>query len=137
MKKQKIAPFLTFSGNAEEAMNFYASSLPGATITELVRYGKDHPFAPASEENKILHGAIALMEQEIMFLDMDAAHPAPEFSWSLSLYLNCLSEAEFDEVFDALSRDGLVMMGPEAVGTLRKCAWVTDKFGVTWQPVWK
>ncbi len=28
------------------------------------------------------------------------------------------------------------MMGPESVGEIRKCAWVIDKFGVTWQPVW-
>jgi len=30
-----------------------------------------------------------------------------------------------------------VMMGPEPIGALRKVAWVTDKFEVTWQPVWQ
>nr|WP_269147151.1 VOC family protein [Lactococcus garvieae] len=23
------------------------------------------------------------------------------------------------------------------MGDIRKCAWITDKFGLTWQPVWK
>jgi len=38
MEKRRIAPFLSFTGKAEEAMQFYASNLPGAKITKLVRY---------------------------------------------------------------------------------------------------
>ncbi len=137
MERQKIVPFLSFTGNAEEAMNFYAANLPGARITSLVRYGKEHPYAAEGEENKVLHGALSYGGQEIMFLDMDAANPAPGFNWAMSIYLTCRDEAEFDAVFHGLKRDGTVMMGPEAIGHLRKCAWITDKFGVTWQPVWE
>lgn len=137
MEDQKVSVFLTFNGIAEEAMTFYASALPGAKITKLVRYGKDHPFSEKGEENKVLHGALAFMGQEIKFLDIDGAHPAPDFSWSASLYIDCCDEAEFDEIFCNLSQGGTVMMGPESVGDIRKCAWVTDKFGVTWQPVWE
>lgn len=137
MEKQKFALFLTFTGKSEEAMNFYASVLPGASITKLERYGKEHPFAGEGGENNVLHGAVTFMGQEIMFLDMDKAHPAPEFSWSSSIYVDCCDEAEFDAIFGELSQGGIVMMGPEPVGNLRKCAWVTDKFGVTWQPVWE
>ncbi|MDR0767935.1 MAG: VOC family protein [Methanosarcinales archaeon] len=137
MEKARVSPFLSFTGKAEEAMTFYAAHLPGAKITELVRYGKNHPFAGADEENNILYGSLSFMGQEIRFLDMDAAHPAPDFSWSMSIYIDCRDEKEFDAIFNALAQGGLVMMGPEAVGDLRKVAWVTDKFGVTWQPVWK
>ena len=137
MEKARVSPFLSFTGKAEEAMRFYADHLPDTKISELVRYGKDHPLAGEEEENKILHGALSMMGQEIMFLDMVSAYPAPDFSWSTSLYIDCLDEAEFDAIFNVLSKDGFVMMGPEAVGDIRKCAWVTDKFGVTWQPVWK
>ena len=137
MKKRRFSPFLTFNGNAEEAMRFYASNLPGANITELVRYGKEHPRGSESEENNVLYGALSFLGHEINFLDMVAAHPAPEFSWAMSIFIECKDEAEFDAVFSGLSKDGLVMMGPEPVGHLRKCAWITDKFGVTWQPVWE
>lgn len=137
MEKRRFAPFLTFTGKAEEAMRFYASILPGAEITELVRYGKEHHYAAEGEENNVLFGSLSIVGHEIMFLDMDAAHPAPDFSWATSIYFDCRDEAEFDAIFSGLSLSGTVMMGPEAVGQFRKCAWVTDKFGVTWQPVWE
>ena len=137
MEKQKFAPFLTFTGNAEEAMEFYVSTLPGAKITTLVRYGKDNPYVGEGQENKIMYGELSFMGREIMFLDMDSANPAPDFSWSTSIYINCNDEAEFDVIFKGLSQGGMVMMGPESIGHIRKCAWVTDKFGVTWQPVWE
>lgn len=138
MTNQKIKLFLTFNGNAEQAMRFYAENLPETKITKLTPYGKDHPMATDyGDENRVLMGALSLMEQEIYFLDMTAAYPAPEFNFATSIFIDCRDETEFDCIFAALSQDGTVMMGPEAVEHFRKCAWVTDKFGVTWQPVWE
>ena len=74
---------------------------------------------------------------ELFFLDMQKEYAAPTPNWSNSLLLDCATEAEFDEIFAALVDQGSVMMGPEAVGDIRKCAWITDKFGITWQPIWK
>ena len=70
-----------------------------------------------------------------MFLDIEDAAGCPAFSWSTSLYVACKDDAEFDILFAGLPRDGFVMMEPEPVWKFRKAAWVTDKFGVTWQPV--
>ena len=137
MEKNRLAPFLSFTGKAEEAMQFYTANLPGAVITKLVKYGKNHPFAGAEGENLVMYGALSFMGQEIMFLDMDTAHPAPDFSWAMSIYIDCQDESVFDAVFSGLSQGGVVMMGTEPVAHFRKCAWVTDKFGVTWQPVWE
>lgn len=137
MENQRITPFLTFNGQAEEAMRFYASNLPDTKIMTFVRYSKDHPHAGKDDANKILQGSLSLMGQEFMFMDMDTANPGPEFSWATSLYVTCRDEAEFYTVFNVLSQDGEVMMGPEPVAHLRLCAWVTDKFGITWQPVYE
>jgi len=137
MEKSRISPFLSFTGKAEEAMQFYADNLPGASIQTLVRYENNHPNAAEGEENNILFGEISLMSQTIKCLDMPAAYPAPDFNWANSIFIDCCDEAEFDTIFNALSKDGSVMMGPMAVAHLRKCAWVVDKFGVTWQPVWE
>lgn len=127
-----MTPFLTFHGNAEEAMLFYAAVLPGAKIESLARFEKGQP----GDEGKVLTGILSFQGQKMMFMDMEAAYECPAFAWSMSFYVECRDEAEFDAVFAGLSEGGEVMMGPEAVMNLRKAAWVTDRFGVTWQPVW-
>jgi len=84
----------------------------------------------------VLNGTFELLGQRYMAMDM-APGNAPDFAWSTSLLVMCEDEAEFDALFKGLSAGGNVMMGPEQVMDLRKVAWVTDKFGVTWQLVWQ
>jgi predicted 3-demethylubiquinone-9 3-methyltransferase (glyoxalase superfamily) len=126
-----IMPFLTFHGNAEEAMNFYASTLPGARIESIVYFEK----GGRGDEGKVMTGLLSFKGQKCMFMDMNAEYDCPAFSWSMSLYLDCKDEAEFDAIFNGLAQDGVVMMKEEPFMQFRKVAWVTDKFGVTWQPV--
>ena len=129
---QKILPFLSFSGNAEEAVNFYISIFPEAKIISLV-----HITDKANgEPGKVLNLLFEIMGQQFMAMDMVKEY-APEFTWAVSMYINCSSEEEFDMIFSSLSKDGLVMMGPEPVLEFKKVAWVTDKYNVTWQLVWK
>jgi predicted 3-demethylubiquinone-9 3-methyltransferase (glyoxalase superfamily) len=72
-----------------------------------------------------------------MFLDMNAEYDCPSFNWATSLYLDCDSVDEFDAVFNGLAQGGSVMMKEEPFMEFRKVTWVTDKYGVTWQPVLK
>ncbi len=50
---QKIAPFLWFDSEAEEATTFYTGIFPGSQITAVSRYGDEgqevHDRAPGSE----------------------------------------------------------------------------------------
>jgi len=129
---QRIMTFLTFSGNAEEAMQYYVDLFPGARVVEVTRFGPGEQ----GPEGKVLNGTFELLGQRYMVMDM-APGNAPDFAWSTSLLVMCEDEAEFDALFKGLSAGGNVMMGPEQVMDLRKVAWVTDKFGVTWQLVWR
>lgn len=133
MDQQKVTLFLTFPGKAEEAMGFYAEKLPGARVDSFVRYGDSAPAGMGAAE-KVLHGELVYKGQTIMFMDMIG--DCPDFSWAASIYVDCEDEADFDAMFAGLSQGGKVMMGPMAVGQLRKVAWITDRFGVTWQLVW-
>lgn len=131
---QRMTPFLTFNGNAEKAMKFYESIIPDAKINQLAYFGDD---SSAALKGKVFDGRMTILGGELFFLDMPPEYPAPEFTWATTLLLNCTDEKEFDHIFEGLSKEGSVMMGPEPVGDIRKAAWVTDLFGVTWQIVWE
>ena len=129
---EKISPFLTFCGNAEEAMDFYVSVFPNSKIISLTHVSDED----RGEGGKVLNGTFELMGQQFMAMDMETQY-CPEFTWAISLFIDCADEFEFDLLFTKLAESGLVMMGPEPILNLRKVAWVTDKFGVTWQLVWE
>jgi predicted 3-demethylubiquinone-9 3-methyltransferase (glyoxalase superfamily) len=112
-------------------MNFYAAVLPGAKI-ESIAYFEE---GGRGDVGKVLTGVMSFMGQRFMFMDMNAAYECPAFNYAISLYLDCQDEAEFDAVFAGLAQGGVVMMKEEPFMHYRKVAWVTDKFGLTWQPV--
>ena len=128
----KITPFLTFGGNAHAALDFYLSIFPKANVKNIAEFDIDERLP----EGQILNATLSLMESEINLMDIEAEYAVP-FSWATSFYIDCQNEEEFDDLFTKLSVEGSVMMGPEPVLQFRKVAWVTDKFGVTWQLVWE
>jgi len=129
--KTNFAPFLTFPGQAEAAMDLYQSLFVDSERVSLTLV--DNPAF--GEIGKVLNGQLLIKDHLVMFMDMAPEQAAP-FSWSSSLYVECDDEAEFDRLFAGLAEGGQVMMGPEPILDLRKVAWVTDRFGVTWQLVW-
>ena len=55
------------------------------------------------------------------------------FTPSMSLFVECVGEAEFDRVFAELSSGGAVLMPPNDYGFSTRFAWIDDRFGVSWQ----
>lgn len=133
MSETRLLPFLTFSGCAEEAMGYYNSIFPDSHITQTVHYAK----GDMGPEGKLISGVLEIGGLRVMFMDLDSS---PDFSWATTLFYDCRSEAEFDSIFDGLANSGSVMMGPEPLNTtsvtMGKAAWVTDRYGVTWQLAW-
>jgi predicted 3-demethylubiquinone-9 3-methyltransferase (glyoxalase superfamily) len=97
---QKITPFLWFNGNAEEAMKFYVSIFKNSKI-----------LSPTT---------FRLEGQEIL-----AFNGGPHFAFTpaISLFVNCETQQEVDELWEKLS-DG---------GEKGRCGWLKDKFGLSWQ----
>ncbi len=60
--------------------------------------------------------------------DSHIKHPF-NFTPSVSLFVDCESEAELDSAFTLLSTGGAVMMPPGSYGF----PWLKDRFGVSWQ----
>ncbi|MGX7417202.1 VOC family protein [Carnobacterium gallinarum] len=129
---QSIYTFLTFPGTAEAALHFYTSLFEDSEILTIGYFKEGQP----GEVGKVMNAQFNIKGQAFMAMDMEKKF-LTDFSWATSIFVRCEDEAEFDRLFAAFSKGGSVMMGPEPVNGLRKVAWVTDSYGVTWQLVWE
>jgi PhnB protein len=124
--------YLTFNGNAAEALAFYAKALDGK-ITFSMTFGES-PMGgdtPATEKNKIMHATLEARGHKLMASDSPPEWPFEGHKgFSLSVQANTVDEGK--KLFDALVQGGKVTMpyGPQfwAVGF----GMLTDKFGVPW-----
>jgi predicted 3-demethylubiquinone-9 3-methyltransferase (glyoxalase superfamily) len=115
---QKITPFLWFDGKAEEAANFYVSIFKNSKIENISRYGDAGPGP---------NGSVMIVGFQLEGQKFTALNGGPHYTFSpaVSFYVDCETQAEVDELWERLSAGGKKM----------QCAWLTDKFGVTWQIV--
>jgi len=125
---KSIVPFLMFTGRAEEAMTFYTSIVSNSKIDSITRWGAGGP----GKEGTVMRARFTLNGVIFAASDSPAVH-AFDFTPSLSLFLECDSEAELDRVFTAFSEGGKVLMPPGNYGFSKKFGWCNDRFGVSWQ----
>jgi predicted 3-demethylubiquinone-9 3-methyltransferase (glyoxalase superfamily) len=114
---QKITTFLTFDGDAEEAVALYTSIFPDSRVVSERRYGPGGP----GPEGSLMTATFDLCGQRFMALN---GGPSFSFSEGISLFVDCEDQAEVDRYWDALTADG----GRESM-----CGWLVDRFGVSWQ----
>jgi len=126
--KTQSTPFLMFDGKAEEAMSFYVSLFPDSRVTAISRYGPGE----AGKEGTILRASFTLAGQTVMCIDSPVKHDFT-FTPAMSLFVDCSADAQIGELFAKLSEGGQVMMPLADYGFSRKFAWVSDRFGVSWQ----
>jgi len=113
---QKITPFLWYDGKAEEAANFYTSIFKNSKVLNVARYGDAGPGPK---------GSVMLVTFELDGQRFMALNGGPEYTFSpaISLFVDCETQAEVDELWEKLS----------AGGSEVQCGWLKDKFGVSWQ----
>ena len=115
---QKIAPFLWFDGNAEEAVNFYVSIFKDAKILNLSRYGEAGP----GPKGTVMSATFQLHGQEFIALN---GGPHFKFTPAISFFVHCQTQEEVDELWEKLA----------AGGRKDRCGWLTDKYGLSWQVI--
>lgn len=106
---QKIVPFLWFNGNAEEAADFYVSIFQNSKIVSV-----------SGPKGKAMSVTFQLEGQPFY-----ALNGGPQFSFTpaISLFVNCETQAEVDDLWKKLG----------AGGSDEQCGWLKDKFGLSWQ----
>lgn len=116
---QKITPFLWFNDNAEEAVNFYINTFKDGKITSISRYGEGMPM-PAGTAMTV---GFEIFGQKYTALNGD---PMFKFTEAVSFVVHCKDQTEVDHYWNTLTADG---------GQEQACAWLKDKYGLSWQIV--
>ncbi len=96
---QKINPFLWFDDKAEEAMNFYVSIFKNSKVVSVSRCGEGGP----GPKDSVMSVKFQLEGQEFMALN---GGPLFTFSPAISLFVNCETQEEVDELWEKLSEGG-------------------------------
>jgi predicted 3-demethylubiquinone-9 3-methyltransferase (glyoxalase superfamily) len=99
---KKVTPFLMFDNNAEEAMKFYISIFKNSKIID--------------------NGTFEIEGQQFLVFN---GGPYFKFSEGISLFIDCDTQQEVDELWEKLSSGG----------DKSQCGWLKDKFGISWQVV--
>ena len=115
---QKITTFLWFDHQAEEAANYYISIFDNSRIVDVQRYGEAGPGAAGS----VMTVRFELAGQQFIALN---GGPEYKFTEAVSLYVDCASQEEVDELWAKLTDGGAE--GP--------CGWLKDRYGLSWQIV--
>ena len=127
---QKTTTFLLFEGDAEEAITFYTSLFEDSEIVRITKAGPDGPGGPRAE-GTVQHALFTLKGQPYMAIDSFGHNFT--FTPSISFFVQCDSQEELETLFNKLSEGGQVMMPLDNYGFSTRFAWVSDRFGVSWQ----
>ena len=123
---QSVKPFLMFQGKAEEALRFYAGTIPGSAITGI----QHHPEGPAA--GQVLRGEASIGGQPVIVFDSPVEH-AFDFTPRWSFFVEARDDAEIERIYAALIDGGQALMPIGEYGFSRRFGWVNDRFGVSWQ----
>jgi predicted 3-demethylubiquinone-9 3-methyltransferase (glyoxalase superfamily) len=115
---QKIVTSLWFDTEAEEAANFYCSKFRDSKILNVAHYGAAGPRP---------EGMVMAVDFQLAGQTFNAINGGPDFKFTeaISLLVNCESQDEVDQFWDALGEGG----EPGA------CGWLKDRYGLSWQIV--
>lgn len=109
-----IHPCIWFDGNAKDAATFYCSIFPNSKITV------DTPMVVNFE----------LMGKKMMGLN---GGPMFKINPSISLFVNCSSVEQTDEIYNRLAEGGEPLMAIGKYDWSERYGWIKDKYGLTWQ----
>lgn len=117
---EKIVTHLWFDDKAEEAMAFYTSIFKNSRIVSVF---KGQAPMPDGSIGELVYGIFELEGRTFFALN---GGPMFKFTPAISLYVNCDTQKEIDELWSKLLAGG---------GTPMDCGWLEDKYGLAWQIV--
>src|SRR6478752_10407360 len=109
----EISTCLWFDDNLMEAVEFYTLVFPNSSIRQVSRY----------DDGRVLAAEWSLAGRPFRGINGGPVHAG--FTETISLSVTCADQSEVDYYWDTLV----------AGGRPDECAWLKDKFGLSWQIV--
>ena len=130
-----VSPYINFSGNCREAVNFYAKVF-GTATPRIMTFGEapPNPAFPIDDATKklIMHAEIEVMGSAIMFSDVPPGMSLVAGN-NISLTVQGRNTGDLTRWFNAMKEGGKVIMNLGPQPWSRLYGFVNDKFGIGWQ----
>jgi len=125
-----LNPYLSFTDNARQALEFYQSVLGGEL--QLDEFSSFPDMVAENEQHLIMHGQLTTDDGLVLMAadtptGMDYARPA-----GFAVSISGDDEGRLQETWDALAADGTVTMPYETPPWGGTFGMLTDRFGVDW-----
>lgn len=127
---EAIIPYLTFNGNASDALDFYSHALNGNIVMKQT-FADAHMERSESEKNNILHAILKTGDLTMMFSDGGVSGEVSSGT-SLALSLDFKNLEDINKAFDALSDGAIITMPLQDTFWGARFGQLTDKFGFNW-----
>jgi PhnB protein len=125
-----VKPYINFTGNCEEAMNFYKDTL-GAEVLFMGRYG-DSPMKGKAPDEKIMHCTLKIGDSQVMACDNVFDEYATIIGNNINLAIGTPDVEKAEKMFEQMSVGGQVIMPMQETFWAQRFGMVTDKFGINW-----
>ena len=129
-----INPYLNFSGNCEEAFNFY-KSIFGGEFLDFQRFNEVPSDAqlPVIESDMIMHVSLPIGNGTLLMgSDRPASMGPVTIGNNVHVSIQTSSDEETDRLFNDLSAGGQVSMHLQETFWGARFGMLIDKFGIQW-----
>lgn len=126
----RLNPYINFTGNAREAMEFYKTVFGGKL--DMSTYKDGGMPHDAGEDTKIMH-AMLVAENGITLMAADTPNSMPQLQGgNISISLSGENEAELKGYWEKLSAGATITMPLEKAPWGDTFGMLTDTFGIGW-----
>jgi PhnB protein len=125
-----VKPYVAFTGNCKEAINFYKEALDGEILFTQT-YGES-PMKGKGPDDKIMHCSLKIGDSVIMACDNVFEEHPTKVGNNISLALGTDDIPKAEAMFNKMAEGGTVGMPMQETFWAERFGMLTDKFGINW-----
>lgn len=125
MSSKSLIPYLVFSGNCRNALEFYQKVFSGEIIS-MITFENSPVQVEMENKNRIFDSEFKADEIHFKASD-DLPNHLVNKGTNISLFISFTDISEREEIFRALSQDGQILFQLD-----KNFGMVKDKFGIQW-----